>query len=71
MYDSQNKLLSINVFQDEYVCGEFSDTGIGIPEKEAENIFNPFFSKKKKITERIMDEPVGSGLGLYTCMSLI
>jgi len=39
---------------EEFVQIEVQDTGVGIPEKDLENIFNPFFTTKKD----------GNGLGL-------
>jgi len=40
--------------REHYIQIEVRDTGIGIPERDMENIFNPFFTTKKE----------GSGLGL-------
>ena len=72
MYSSPQKKLTITTWQDEKtVYVDFADTGIGIPEEEIENIFNPFFSTRKRVTEQTLAEPEGSGIGLYTSMSLI
>lgn len=41
---------------------EFTDNGCGIPEKDLNNIFEPFFSSKKG---------AGTGLGLWICYNII
>lgn len=44
-----------------YVVTEISDTGIGIPEKNVDEIFNPFFTSKMS----------GTGLGLTKCHMIV
>ncbi len=44
-----------------FVCINFSDTGIGIPSEIIDKIFDPFFSTK----------PEGTGLGLATVYSIV
>jgi PAS domain S-box-containing protein len=45
----------------QYVRIAVTDQGIGIPEEDLSKIFDPYFTTKKK----------GSGLGLFTCYSII
>ena len=47
--------------KDNNIVLEFSDTGTGIPEKDRESIFNPFFTTKTR--------GKGTGLGLYIVYS--
>ena len=56
--DADNKYL---IKEGEYVSIAISDTGAGIPEKNLNKIFDPYFTTKKE----------GSGLGLATCYSII
>ncbi len=44
-----------------------SDTGVGIPESEHENIFKKF----KQVSETLTDKPTGSGLGLPICRQIV
>jgi signal transduction histidine kinase len=44
-----------------YACLEVQDTGCGIPEKDIENIFDPFFSTKL----------TGRGLGLAVALGIV
>ncbi|MFO7448035.1 MAG: response regulator [Ignavibacteriaceae bacterium] len=46
-----------------YVQFSVMDTGVGIPEENVQNIFDPYFSTKEKET--------GSGLGLYVTYGII
>jgi two-component system cell cycle sensor histidine kinase/response regulator CckA len=50
----------------DYVRIEFSDNGIGIPKKNLQKIFEPFFSTKKSDDSRS-----GTGLGLSVVYSII
>ena len=45
----------------DFVVFELSDTGIGIPEKDIERVFDPFYSKGKE----------GTGLGMAICKRII
>jgi len=47
----------------EYVCVEFTDTGVGIPEHRISDIFNPFFTTKSGSK--------GTGLGLAVSRGII
>jgi two-component system cell cycle sensor histidine kinase/response regulator CckA len=51
---------------DPYVRIEFSDNGIGIPEKNLQRIFEPFFTTKKGDNSKS-----GTGLGLSVVYSII
>ena len=44
-----------------------SDTGIGIPELEYENIFQKF----TQVGEKLLDKPTGTGLGLPICKEIV
>lgn len=50
----------------DYVMIEFSDNGIGIPDKNLQKIFEPFFTTKKSD-----DSKSGTGLGLSVVYSII
>jgi len=50
----------------DYVRIEFSDNGIGIPQKNLQKIFEPFFTTKKSD-----DSKSGTGLGLSVVYSII
>jgi signal transduction histidine kinase/DNA-binding response OmpR family regulator len=50
----------------DYVRIEFSDNGIGIPDKNLQKIFEPFFTTKKSD-----DSKSGTGLGLSVVYSII
>lgn len=56
----KNPLIEIRTYlKDEYVCIQFRDYGIGIPEENISKIFEPFFTTKK----------VGKGTGLGLSVS--
>jgi two-component system cell cycle sensor histidine kinase/response regulator CckA len=64
---SEGGLIAIKTDIDgDYVRIEFSDNGIGIPDKNLQKIFEPFFSTKK--TD---DSKSGTGLGLSVVYSII
>ncbi len=52
---------SLPLEQGKYIKIDVKDTGIGIPRKYLDNIFDPYFTTKDK----------GSGLGLTICFSII
>ena len=54
-----------NLRNGNYVKISISDCGIGIPQKNLEKIFNPYFSTKK------LGDKKGTGLGLSICHSII
>ncbi|MDY6836500.1 MAG: ATP-binding protein [Thermodesulfobacteriota bacterium] len=56
---------SSNLKAGRYVKISIEDEGIGIPEKDLEVIFDPYFSSKEIGTEK------GTGLGLSICHSII
>lgn len=56
---SENNTSSVNIlYLENKIVLSFSDTGIGIPENEIDNIFNPFFRGKNKHYHD------GNGIGL-------
>jgi CheY-like chemotaxis protein len=54
-----------NLRNGKYVKISIADSGIGIPQKNLDKIFNPYFSTKK------MGHKKGTGLGLSICHSII
>jgi signal transduction histidine kinase len=73
MWDRENKELIIATRQDqERVYIDFQDTGCGINSENLSRIFEPFYtSKRPKGEEKIIGEPTGTGLGLYTCIEIL
>ncbi len=71
--DDYKKRLKIRTYQDESVVFmEVTDTGCGIPPDDIKKIFDPFYTSKPARGEANNgDEPVGTGLGLYTCRELL
>jgi len=61
----ENKTVSsvdnLPITEGQYVKITISDTGVGIPDKILERVFEPYFTTKQS----------GSGLGLATCYSII
>ena len=51
-----------------YLC--VSDTGTGIPEKDAKQIFNRFYQSKKQAKYPIYGQ-TGTGIGLYLCKRIV
>ena len=63
--------ISVNEDHDNVIL-EFSDTGVGIPEKDWENIFNAFFTTSKPVyAEQSNQDISGSGLGLKIVRDII
>ncbi len=59
---NQKGLITISTLKEnELIQIDIADTGIGIPEKNMKNIFNPFFTTKEH----------GTGLGLSVCYGII
>jgi PAS domain S-box-containing protein len=54
-----------NLEPGDYVSVSINDTGVGIPQKDLVNIFNPYFTTKK------MGAQKGVGLGLSICYSIV
>ncbi|MBF0102104.1 MAG: hybrid sensor histidine kinase/response regulator [Desulfobacterales bacterium] len=57
---------------DKGVWFSVEDNGPGIPKNILSVIFDPFFTTKPKASEeKNSNEPVGTGLGLYSCLEII
>ena len=57
------KEITINTyFKKNNIIIEFIDTGPGIKKEELNNIFNPFYTKRKR---------KGTGMGLFICLTII
>jgi signal transduction histidine kinase len=55
-----------------YALLTVSDNGPGIPEKLRQKVFEPFFTTKARATQpHEVNEPVGTGLGLYTVSNIV
>jgi signal transduction histidine kinase len=65
------KLTIRSAFDGQWITVEFIDTGSGIEPEVMEKIFDPFFSTKEEGAAEAGDNPVGTGLGLYTCAEII
>lgn len=50
---------------------EVADNGPGIPTDNVERLFDPFFTTKPSEERAAENEPVGTGLGLHSCLQLI
>ena len=72
MYKKEKKELSIKTsFDGENVFIKIGDTGCGISEKNYSKLFDPFYTTKPAIEDRIKDEPTGTGLGLSSVRNLL
>jgi len=72
MYTKKKKELSISSsFDGENVFINIGDTGCGIAEKNYSKLFDPFYTTKPAIEDRIKDEPTGTGLGLSSVRNLL
>jgi signal transduction histidine kinase len=61
--ESPNKEIRISSkIESDQICIRISDTGPGIPEKDLQFIFDPFFTSKKKM---------GLGVGLSICYGIV
>ena len=61
--ESLNKEIRISSkIESEQICIRISDTGSGIPEKDLQYLFDPFFTSKKKM---------GLGVGLSICYGIV
>ncbi len=67
-----NSRINISSGKDEeFGWFKISDNGPGIPQNIQDKIFDPFFTTKVKDENDQADAPVGTGLGLYTCVELV
>lgn len=72
MYKRDKKELSIETtFAGEDVNLKIGDTGCGIAEKNYSKLFDPFYTTKPALEDRIKDEPTGTGLGLSSVRNLL
>jgi len=61
--ENPNKEIRISSkIESEQICIRISDTGPGIPEKDLQYLFDPFFTSKKKM---------GLGVGLSICYGIV
>lgn len=68
-----DRRIFISVTEDsKNVILEFSDTGVGIPEKDRENVFDAFFTTSNPVnTNQSQQDLSGSGLGLTIVRDII
>ncbi|MBN2423589.1 MAG: response regulator [Calditrichaceae bacterium] len=77
MYDTEKKELSVSTTKENgMIVISISDTGVGIPEKNRQRIFEPFFSTNHRDIQTInkqtpSDHPKGTGLGLSVALNLL
>ncbi|MCK4980704.1 MAG: PAS domain-containing sensor histidine kinase, partial [Candidatus Delongbacteria bacterium] len=73
MYESDNKKLSIEMYQhDDDIIVKIKDSGKGIPKEVGDDIFKPFFTTKPKIGQSsVSEEPTGTGIGLDSVITLL
>lgn len=60
---NEKNVVDPNLLPGRYVCLEVEDTGMGIPQKHLDKIFDPFFSNKK--------DGKGTGLGLSVVYGIL
>ena len=66
-----NELTITTTYDERNIIIDFQDTGTGIDPQIIDKIFEPFFSTKAIKDTAQEGEPVGTGLGLYTCAEII
>lgn len=72
MHDKDERVLTVTTTSDNASIEiRFQDTGDGIDPDRQKLIFDPFFTTKPSAEEAKEGEPVGTGLGLYTCLELV
>jgi PAS domain S-box-containing protein len=72
MYKKAKKELSIETSYDgDNVFVKIGDTGCGIAEINHSKLFDPFYTTKPAVEDRIKDEPTGTGLGLSSVRNLL
>ena len=72
LYGQRNAKINVATkLEGEYAVFSVSDNGSGIPPEIISKLFDPFFTTKPKASEEVQNGPVGTGLGLYTCLKTI
>lgn len=72
MRNTEKKKLAVKTcLKDNYIHVEIADSGIGIPEKDLDHIFEPYFTTKPLRDKAREGEPAGTGLGLYMVRELL
>jgi len=74
MWQQKEKYIKIKtgMTDDGMVFFSIKDNGLGISKENLDKIFDPFFTtKKKEINDDEFEEPIGTGLGLYSTYQII
>lgn len=72
LWREKNAVISIASGEDKHrVWFSITDNGPGISQKIIGKIFDPFFTTKPMAVGRDSLKPLGTGLGLYTCMEIL
>ncbi|MDI6727619.1 MAG: sensor histidine kinase [Thermodesulfovibrionales bacterium] len=72
MRNTEKKKLTVKTYlKDNYIHVEIADSGMGIPGKNLEHIFEPYFTTKPARDKAGEGEPAGTGLGLYMVHELL
>jgi len=74
MYDQNEKRISItSIREGQAALLIIEDNGPGIDKKNHEKVFDPFFTTKPKMRKdkENISSPIGTGLGLWMCRSMI
>ena len=71
MHDTEERTLTITTYQDDdFICIDFHDTGVGIPPEHISRLFDPFFTTKP-LSVTGNGKPTGTGLGLSSAYMLL
>lgn len=71
MYKTIEKILTIKTYHlDQSIVIEFIDTGCGMNKRVQNKIFDPFFTTKTTDPQN-SSEPIGTGLGMPTCKTML
>ena len=71
MYDSENRVLTVKTeVDDKFIYVKVEDTGKGIDEHIRNSIFDLYFTTKP-LSRNEKNEPVGTGIGLYSVKQAI